>query len=33
MSLFQYIEGFYNHKRRHSTLRYISPSQFEEKTA
>ncbi|HIG91805.1 MAG TPA: hypothetical protein EYQ77_05255 [Methylococcaceae bacterium] len=28
MSLFQYIEGFYNHKRRHSTLGNVSPSQF-----
>ena len=33
MSLFQYIEGFYNRKRRHSTLGYISPFQFEEQAA
>jgi transposase InsO family protein len=33
MSLFQYIEGFYNRKRRHSTLGYVSPSQFEEQAA
>ncbi|MEO1889864.1 MAG: IS3 family transposase, partial [Cycloclasticus sp.] len=31
--LFQYIEGFYNRKRRHSTLGYVSPSQFEEQAA
>jgi len=31
ISLFQYIEGFYNRKRRHSTLGNISPSRFEEK--
>ncbi|MEO1888565.1 MAG: IS3 family transposase, partial [Cycloclasticus sp.] len=30
---FQYIEGFYNRKRRHSTLGYVSPSQFEEQAA
>lgn len=28
-SLFQYIEGFYNRKRRHSHLGYISPNNFE----
>ncbi len=33
MSLFQFIEGFYNRKRRHSFLGNISPSQFEELTA
>ena len=33
MSLFQYIEGFYNRKRKHSTLGYVSPSQFEEQAA
>jgi len=31
--LFQYIEGFYNRKRKHSTLGYVSPSQFEEQAA
>jgi len=30
---FQYIEGFYNRKRKHSTLGYVSPSQFEEQAA
>lgn len=29
--LFDYIEGFYNPKRRHSTLGGISPKDFEEK--
>ena len=33
MSLFQYIEQFYNRKRRHSHLGYISPSRFEMKAA
>jgi len=28
ISLFKYIEGFYNHIRRHSTLGNVSPSQF-----
>ena len=28
-SLFDYIEGFYNRMRRHSTLNYRSPVQFE----
>ncbi|TMA72880.1 MAG: hypothetical protein E6J67_18270 [Deltaproteobacteria bacterium] len=27
--LFDYIEVFYNLERRHSTLRYLSPGQFE----
>jgi len=26
--VFQYIEGFYNRNRRHSTLGYISPLRF-----
>lgn len=30
--IFEYIEGFYNTKRRHSTLGYLSPVQFEQKT-
>ena len=28
-SIFKYIEGFYNTRRRHSTLDYLSPSTFE----
>ena len=32
-SLFEYIEVFYNRYRRHSFLGYISPVEFEEKTA
>ena len=27
--IFEYIEMFYNCKRRHSYLRYISPNEFE----
>ncbi len=27
--LFDYIEVFYNQERRHSTLGYVSPAQFE----
>lgn len=29
-SLFEYIETFYNRTRRHSTLGYVSPEQFEQ---
>ena len=28
-SIFKYIEGFYNTRRRHSTLDYLSPNTFE----
>lgn len=31
-SLFEYIEGFYNRKRKHSALGYQSPSEYEERT-
>jgi hypothetical protein len=33
MELFDYIEVFYNQRRRHSTLGYISPALFERRTA
>lgn len=29
LSLFEYIEVFYNRQRRHSTLGYVSPAQYE----
>lgn len=29
--LFEYIEIYYNRKRRHSTLGYVSPVEFEYK--
>lgn len=28
-SIFSYLEGFYNAKRRHSSLNYLSPNDFE----
>src|SRR5215813_9879993 len=31
MELFDYIEVFYNHRRRHSTLGQISPAEFEKR--
>ena len=31
MSIFKYIETFYNRTRLHSTLGYVSPAKFEEK--
>ena len=30
--LFEYIEGFYNRVRRHSTLGYLSPTDYENTT-
>ncbi len=30
-AIFEYIEGFYNRKRRHSALGYLSPAEFEER--
>ena len=33
MALFDYIEVFYNQRRRHSTLGRISPAAFERRTA
>lgn len=29
MEIFEYLEGFYNRQRRHSTLGYLSPAEFE----
>ncbi|SHD78583.1 IS3 family transposase [Schnuerera ultunensis] len=29
LALFQYIEGFYNRKRIHSSINYITPSEYE----
>ena len=32
IAVFDYIEGFYNRVRRHSSLGYLSPSDYEEAT-
>ena len=32
LALFDYIEAFYNRTRRHSTLGYLSPEEFERET-
>ena len=29
LSIFEYVEVFYNHQRRHSTIGYLSPEAFE----
>ncbi len=29
-AIFEYIEGFYNNRRRHSALGHLSPTEFEE---
>ena len=29
LAVFEYIEGFYNPRRRHSALGYLSPSEYE----
>ncbi|MGV1129687.1 IS3 family transposase, partial [Enterococcus faecium] len=29
-ALFQYIEGFYNRKRIHSSINYLTPNRMEE---
>ena len=31
-SIFEYIEAFYNRERRHSTLEYLCPSEYEKQT-
>ena len=31
LAIFEYIECWYNQKRRHSSLGYLSPVQYEEK--
>jgi len=30
-TIFAYVEGFYNRRRRHSALGYLSPAEFERK--
>ena len=29
LSIFEYIEAYYNTKRKHSTINYMTPSKFE----
>ena len=29
-SIFEYIEAYYNTKRKHSTINYMTPNQFED---
>jgi putative transposase len=29
-AVFEYVEAFYNRRRRHSTLGYLSPEEFEQ---
>jgi putative transposase len=29
-SIFEYIEMFYNNQRRHSSLGYVSPAEYEQ---
>ncbi|EKP95542.1 transposase [Thermaerobacter subterraneus DSM 13965] len=31
MAIFEYVEGFYNRRRRHSALGYLSPDEYEER--
>ncbi|HET7479759.1 MAG TPA: integrase core domain-containing protein [Rubrobacteraceae bacterium] len=30
VAIFEYVEGFYDRKRRHSALGYLSPAEYEE---
>ena len=30
-NIFEYVEVFYNNQRRHSTLGYLSPAEFEQR--
>ena len=32
-AIFDYIEGFYNRRRLHSALAYLSPAQYESQAA
>ena len=33
LNVFEYLEGFYNPRRRHSSLDYISPMEFEQRSS